>query len=107
MIYVNFFVLPDGGINGFQMEGHAGYAEAGMDIICSAASSAAFMALNTVTDVLHVTPHALQAEDGFLLLRVEDKDIAASRDILEGLKIHLQNLEEQYTDYICVRYMEV
>jgi len=107
MIRADFFVLPDGGINGFQIEGHANYAEAGMDIICSAVSSAAFMALNTVTDVLHVTPFTLRAEEGFILLRVENRDISVCKDIFEGLKIHLQNLEEQYKDYICVRYMEV
>lgn len=107
MIRVDFFVLPDGGMKGFQIEGHADFADAGMDIICSAVSSAAFMALNTVTDVLRVMPLTLRAEEGSMLLRVEDRDISACRDILEGLKIHLLNLEEQYTDYICVKYMEV
>lgn len=107
MIRADFFVLPDGGMNGFQIEGHADYAEAGMDIICSAVSSAAFMALNTVTDVLHVTPLTLRADEGSMLLRVENRDMTVCRDILEGFKIHLQNLEEQYIDYICVRYMEV
>ena len=107
MIQVNFFVQPDGGMNGFQIEGHADYAEAGMDIICSAVSSAAFMALNTVTDVLRVTPLTLRAEEGSMLLRVEDRDTGTCKDILEGLKIHLMNLEEQYPDYICVSYMEV
>lgn len=107
MIRADFFVLPAGGISGFQVEGHADYAEAGMDIICSAVSSAAFMALNTVTDVLRVTPITLRAEEGFVLLRVENRDISVCRDIFEGFKIHLLNLEEQYKEYICVRYMEV
>lgn len=107
MIKADFLINPNGEIAGFRVEGHSGFAEEGADIICSAVSSAAYMAVNTITDVLHISPSTLVAEDGFMLVRIENSDMRISRDILEGFKIHLTNLEEQYKDYIKVGYMEV
>lgn len=107
MIDVDFFVLPAGSLTGFRITGHSGYAENGADIVCAAVSSAAFMAVNTLTDVLSVTPKSLRAEDGDMLFQTEEADATLCRVVLEGLKNHLLSLEEQYNDFICVRYVEV
>ena len=107
MIEVSFFVLPNGGIRGFGITGHSGYAEAGEDIVCAAVSSAAYMAVNSITDVLFVLPEQIRAEEGNMLFCLERKDIPVCRVILEGLKKHLLSLEEQYSDYIRVSYVEV
>ncbi|WP_099205221.1 ribosomal-processing cysteine protease Prp [Scatolibacter rhodanostii] len=107
MIDVNFFVLPDGKIEGFGITGHSDYAEEGSDIVCAAVSSAAFMAVNTITDVLLTTPKQLRAQDGDMFFRIEIKDIPMCRIVMEGLKNHLLSLEEQYDDYIRVSYVEV
>ena len=37
---------------GFEISGHSGYAEQGSDIICASVSSAAYMAVNTVTEII-------------------------------------------------------
>lgn len=107
MIEINFFTQPEGGITGFHITGHAAYGEAGSDIVCAAVSSAAYMAANMITEVLGVNPLALRADDGDMLVRVENRDIRTCRDIFAALKIHFINLEEQYAEYICVSYMEV
>ncbi len=70
MIDVNFFVLPDGHIEGVGVTGHSSYAEAGSDIVCAAVSSAVFMAANTITDVLFVLPQKLRAEEGDFFFRL-------------------------------------
>lgn len=93
---------------GFSCSGHAEYAGNGQDIVCAAVSSALYMAANTITDVLCITPDILRAdEQSGMALRVSQGDAAACRTVLAGLKLHLIGLEEQYTEYIQVAYMEV
>lgn len=107
MIAVSFLTSRCGGVVGFEVSGHAGLSESGSDILCAAVSSAAYLTANTITDVLHVTPLALRAEDGEMLLHIEQKDEPLCRDILHGLKLHLLQLEEQYPDHLQVRYLEL
>lgn len=107
MICAEFLTLPDGRLLGFRIEGHSGYAEEGADIVCAAVSSATYMTANTVTEVLGISPVSLRAEDGDMLLRVEPRDEPNCRDLFAGLKVHLKNMEEQYPDFVTVKYLEV
>lgn len=107
MIKADFFVTSSGDIVGFSFYDHSGFAEEGTDIVCAAVSSASYLVVNTITDVLSVTPKNLVAIDANMKLVIEDKDIKTCRDILTGLKIHLIGLEEEYSDYIRVGYVEV
>lgn len=107
MIAVGFLTSRLGGIVGVTIQGHSAQGESGNDILCAAVSSAAFLTVNTVTDILHVTPLALRVEEGDLYLRIEQKDEPVCRDLLDGLKLHLGNLEEQYPENLRVSYIEV
>lgn len=108
MIAVDFLTTPDGNITGFRMAGHSGYVPEGEDdIVCAAVTSAALMTINTITDVLMITPMSARAEYGEIFLRIELKDEKECRCLLNGLKLHLQNLEEQYPENIIVSYLEV
>lgn len=107
MIRADFLILPDGRMLGFRLNGHAGWGEEGTDIVCAAVSSAAYLTVNTVTDVLSVTPLALRAGEGDMLLRLEERDEPACRTVLQGLKLHLCGLEEQYPSHIKVSYLEI
>lgn len=84
---------------GFEISGHAG-GNAGRDIVCAAVSSAAYMAANTVTDVINI--HAdISERDGYLKLSVcGENDSAAA--VLDGLKLHLSELSKQYPKKITV-----
>lgn len=106
MIETNFFTLANGNITGFKIAGHADFDDEGGDIVCSAVSSAAYMTANTVTDILNVSAE-IEVEDGYMMLRVFQKDAAVCRDIFAGFKLHMLSLEEQYSDYIIVNYTEV
>lgn len=107
MIRADFLTLPDGRLLGFRLRGHAGWGEEGTDIVCAAVSSAAYFAANTVTDVLGVMPLSLRAEEGEMLLRLEERDEPACRVLLLGLKLHLCGLEEQYPAHLKVNYLEI
>lgn len=107
MIAIEVYTQPDGELLGFCSKGHSGYSGAGYDIVCAAVSSALYMAVNTITDVIKVTPELLYLDDGLMNFRIFTKDTAACRELLMGLKLHLLGLEEEYTDYLKVSYMEV
>ena len=108
MIYIDFLTTPGGELTGFRMAGHSGYVPEGEDdIVCAAVTSAALMSINTITDVLMVNPMSARAEYGEIFLRVAVKDAGNVSTILKGLKLHLENLEEQYPQNIKVSYLEV
>ena len=99
MIRINF--NKDGGfITGFECKGHSMSAEHGQDIVCAAVSSACLMAANTVTDVIGLEADAA-ATDGYLRLEIKDSPQPA-QDILNGLEVHLRELEKQYPENIKV-----
>ncbi|MFI3326059.1 MAG: ribosomal-processing cysteine protease Prp [Clostridia bacterium] len=108
MIYVDFLSTENGLLTGCRIAGHAEYDEIGSDIVCAAVSSAAYMTINTITDVMGVSLLSLRIDDeGELFFRLELKDEFRCREIITGFKIHLTNLEEQYPDNIQVNYLEV
>lgn len=107
MIYIDFLTGSDGRITGFRVAGHSNFSESGSDIVCAAVSSAVYMAINTITDVILIQPLALRVDDGEVFFRIELKDEVACRDMLAGLKLHLLGLEEQYPQNINVSYLEV
>lgn len=107
MIRIDFLVPPEGTLLGFSMQGHADYGEAGQDIVCAAVSSSAYLVVNTLTEVRHVAPLSLRVGEGEMFFRVEPKDEPLCRDLLQGLKLHLQALEEQYPGCLKVGYLEL
>ncbi len=106
MTEVNFYTAKNGDIVGFHVYGHSGFAEEGEDIVCAAVSSAVYLVMNTVTDIMHIEAD-VQAEDGDAVLRILSEDAAVCRDLLQGLKLHLLSLEEQYSEFINVKNTEV
>lgn len=107
MIKVNFFTKDSGLIVGFDLEGHAGCAESGYDVVCAAVSSAAYLVINTIDEVLKVSADTLVDGDGRVSFKVNDKDAKLCEDIMLGFKIHIIGLEKLYSKEVIVNYMEV
>ena len=108
MIKASFFVLDSGELVGFEISGHSGYSESGSDIVCAAVSSAAYMAVNTMTDVIGADVDlAVNERTGYMSAMVSEKDIAKCSDILKGFKIHMLILEQMHASNINVSYSEV
>ena len=100
MTYVRF------SSRGFTMTGHCTADEDDEigRLVCATVSSAAYMTVNTITDVI-CDKADVSVDDGKMILKVKDPS-EKSLAILEGFKIHMQQLEEQYKDCIKV-YLEV
>ena len=92
--------LADKDLYGFEISGHSsvdGDDEIGK-IVCSAISSAAYMAANTITEIIGDKAD-IEIDDAVMRVKVKNP----SRDtvvVLEGLKLHLTELSDQYSNNI-------
>lgn len=93
-------------ITGFNAKGHSGYSEEGSDIICAFVSSAVIMAANTITDIQHLSAEVAES-DGFVNLNLSQEEAVKASDILDGLRLHLNALSEQYPEYVKLKISEV
>ena len=99
MTCVKFFADKNG-IYGFEVSGHSSVNcddETGK-IVCSAVSSAVYMAANTVTDIIGDT--AVCEVDDAKMFFSAPKLSDSSRKVLEGLRLHLTELSGQYSNNI-------
>lgn len=101
MIRVTFSV-GNNRITGFEIKGHAMFAESGSDIVCAAVSSAAYMAANTVTDIIKADATA-KTEGSSMCLKLANPD-EESEKILRGLELHLREISKQYPKNIKIIY---
>ena len=84
---------------GFLISGHSGFAEEGEDIVCASVSSASYMVANTITEILKVNAD-INVSDAKMKLIVNKEQRHITKDILLGLKLHLESLEEQYPEFL-------
>ena len=99
------FQTADGLLTGFTLSGHAGAGEYGQDIVCAGVSSAAYMTVNTITDVIGATAN-VAVDDGYMSVTVTDR-IAACQDILSGFRLHIQAHAEEYPKAVQLMNSEV
>ncbi len=101
MIKIEFFSGING-LCGFEVNGHAQGEDAGENVICAFVSSACLMTANTVTEVLGLDADA-QSDDGYLKLMILE-NASSAQDVLNGLKLHMTELEKDYPTNIKVIY---
>ena len=89
------------------LEGHAGYAPKGSDIVCAAVSSAAYLTANTVTEVIGAKPELTVDENGAMRLVLSAAEAARCSDILQGFLLHLDALGQDYPKQIQLIHSEV
>ena len=92
------FYIRNNQPEGFVIDGHSGYAESGHDIICAAVSSAVYMAVNTITEILGADITA-DVDDGYMKIMLCSSSATAT-DILKGLQLHLTELAKDNPDFI-------
>ena len=100
------FTVSSGIVTGFKISGHSDFSEHGSDIVCSAVSSAAYMAANTITEVQQIEAE-ITVNDGFMELNLSKEDAKAAQVILNGFLLHLNALKEEYKEFIIVKISEV
>jgi hypothetical protein len=106
MIKVKIFKRSDD-FEGFQVSGHAGYAESGYDIICAAVS---VLAVNTANSIETLTGDRIEDEerDGFLSVRFPEGLSESGRLLMRSMILGLQQIETNYDEnYVKVIIAEV
>ncbi len=78
------------------------FAENGRDVVCAAVSSAAYMAANTLTEVVGAKSEAT-AEDGKMRVMLNQTN-EQTEVVLKGLELHLKELSKQYPQNIKIIY---
>ena len=102
------FLADDSGLYGFEISGHCSKDsddETGKTV-CAAVSSAAYMAANTVTEIQQLDAE-ITVNDGFLNLNLSQQDAKSASVTLEGLRLHLTALSQEYPKFIKVKNSEV
>ena len=98
MTSVNF--LADKKLFGFEISGHSSFNgddEVGK-IVCAAVSSAAYMTANTITEIIGDTAE-IQVSEAKMFLKVSNPSDMSVK-LLEGLKLHLTELSNEYSNNI-------
>ena len=94
-------------IVGFDSKGHAGYAEMGADIVCSAVSSLVQNAEICLSEVMQIKI-SLNRNDknAVFCLRIakseSEENIKKAQPILESIEISLKRIEQEYKKYLKV-----
>ena len=89
-----------GAICGFDISGHAGYNDAGSDIVCAAISA---LSQTTLLGLLKYAPddttYTVDEESGSLTVRVS-KGSVITEALLETLTLGLKEIARQYPTYV-------
>ena len=102
MIQITFFRKLDGLFCGFRVFGHAGFAGYGKDIVCAAISSAVYLVVNTVVDVMHIKPRDLFFSDDGVVFLLNDSDTDVCNFLLKGLFMHFVAISKDYPKNLLV-----
>lgn len=98
------FLHRQGRLAGFTCTGHAGFAEAGSDIVCSAVSALTQTAVLGLAEVAHIPAGDSVREDGYLRCEVgTDATDAQRKDaalLLDTLAAGLRAVDESYPGYL-------
>ena len=94
-------------IDGFVVEGHSGYAEAGADIVCAAVSAAVGLTECTINEVLGLgAPVKAREETARVSLKLpgglSGENEYTCQNLLMGMMVYLQAMAEQYPEYLVV-----
>jgi len=110
MIEIGLLREKDGFIRRITVKGHAGYAEAGSDIVCAAVSVTAYTAAGALNDLAGIG-RCWREKDGYMRITIP-QDItmeqkATAGIILETTAIGFRQIEEAYKTFVKVLDEEV
>ncbi len=99
MISIEFF-RTKGALSGFRLSGHGTADEDDFEgrLICSAVSSAVYMAANTLLEIMGAD--ATVNDDGDVFSLQLSSKIPESQPVLEGFRLHLTELGREYSQNI-------
>ena len=94
------FLSKDESLSGFEIKGHSSRDCDDFEgkIVCAAVSSAAYMAANTITEIIGDECDA-DVQDAKMFFRVKNPG-QNTIAVLEGFKLHITELSKQYSKRI-------
>ncbi|MBQ9195800.1 MAG: ribosomal-processing cysteine protease Prp [Clostridia bacterium] len=96
MTRITLFRDEEGKLTGFSCKGHAGYAEAGSDIVCAAVSALSITCCNSLEHIAGVTPD-VNEKDGFLFVQVPSGQ--QNHDVQVILQVFEQGIHDIAASY--------
>ncbi|MBP3706531.1 MAG: ribosomal-processing cysteine protease Prp [Clostridia bacterium] len=99
MTEVKFFA-DELSVTGFEISGHSSENCEDLEgkIVCSAISSAAYMAANTIIEIVRDKAQT-DVDDAYMRVKVISPS-KTSRDLLEGFMLHITELKKQFNNRI-------
>ena len=99
------FLTEEGRINGFDAEGHSGYAEAGEDIVCAAITSAVRLIDATINEVMGLCASVkVDEKSGSIAFRLpgglSQTAESTCQSLLTGLMVYLAELHDEYPENV-------
>lgn len=108
MIRITIFKDAEGCYTGFRCDGHAGYADEGADIVCSAVSAVTIGCCNAI-EKLTQDVMTVESEGGKGLLAADFPD-GLSHDgslLMDAMSLTLKDIADEYSGYIEFHIEEV
>ena len=102
MIIAKFYKNGEDKLLGFEITGHAGYADPGEDIVCASVSSAAMLTCNAVTAVFKLDAKVSVSDNKIMLKLVSDETGEGDKLVL-GLMLQLGMISEEFPQCIMVK----
>ena len=110
MIHVTVYENKKKEYVGFQTEGHAGYAEAGQDIVCAAASVLVINTMNAIEAFADDQASLVtEEEEGFIHYELNGRPSMEASLLLKTMVLGLSEMahDEDYAQYIDLTFEEV
>ena len=96
----------NGSYEEFISKGHAGYAEAGQDIVCAAVSALVINTINSIEALTEDTfEDAVHQEKDVVSFQITSKPVSEKAELLlDSLVLGLQSVAKEYgKKYICLK----
>ena len=109
MTTVTVYQTEEGVYKGFTCSGHAGFAEAGSDIVCAAIS---ILVINTINSIEQFGRQKFtcrqDAENGKISFELQSAPTGETKLLLDSMLLGLKEVEKQYhKKYLKLHFKEV
>ncbi len=109
MIKITIYQNKENLYTGFDCIGHAGYADAGEDIICAGVSA---LVINTINSVTELTTQDVRLDteqvSGKIVFRLEQPSEHDAALLIQSMILGLQGIRKQYgNEFITLNFKEV
>lgn len=109
MINISVYQNEQDEYTGFRMQGHAGYARHGQDIVCAAVS---VLVINTINSIESMTEDrfedSIREENGEVEFRIISSPVSSSAELLlRSLVLGLKGIHSEYGNkYLMIQFIK-